>query len=307
MKYCVKQRGGNMKKYILASMIALTLVTACVGQEWTVEDWKDHLFLLNPTLSQDTSTMMPGFENLKGLPTGTHFAYHVEMEGTSMGIETPMTMDIGITFSGKEVIDGIDCHAIDLSMTMELSMLGESIKMEMEGTEWVDEVSGAPVKATMNMETDMESIGVPFPMEFVIERVGEAEYHGHDCWILEMSQEMEMMGTDLGEVKIVQYMDKETMAVVRQVMTMGEEEIDSEYIEPPLSGELQWELGHKETISTGLGTHECQIIVLKEEGKEVGKMWVSKDFKTPLRYVFSVQDETMEMTMTMTLTAYEFG
>jgi hypothetical protein len=116
---------------------------------------------------------------------------------------------------------------------------------------------------------------------------------------------MDMMGIDLGEVKILQYMDKETQTIVRQVMTVGEQEMDSEYIEPPLSGELLWELGHKETISTELGEYECQIILLKEEGKEVGKMWVSKDFKTPLRYTFSLEEEDMEITMT--LTAYEFG
>ncbi|MBU7031842.1 MAG: hypothetical protein HXS53_04885 [Theionarchaea archaeon] len=296
-----------MKKFVIVSILAAVLFTACISQEWTVEDWKEHLFLMNPTLSQEASTMMPGFSNISKLPLGTHFAYEMEMQGTYLGTEIPMTMTMDITFSGKETIDGSDCFIIDLLMTMELSLFEETLSMEIEGTEWIEEVSGAPLKAEMTMKANMEGLEIPLPAEFIIERVGEAEYHGHDCLIFETKQDMQVMGIDLGEMKITQYMDKQTLAVVRQITTIGGQEEDSEYIEPPFSGELIWELGHKESIYTDLGTYECQVILLTQEGKEVGKMWVSKEFKTPLKYMFSVEKEGMEFTMTMTLTSYEMG
>ena len=295
-----------MNKCIVTSLVVVALLTACIGQEWTVEDWKEHLFLMNPALSQDASTIMPGFKHMEIIPPGTHFAYKLEMVGAYLETDVPLSVLMDITFSGKEVIDGVDCFKADLFMTMEMSMSGQTIKMEMEGVEWIEESTGAPVKIDMRMTADMEGVDVPLPMEFTVERVGEAEYHGHQCYLFEMSQEMEVMGIDLGEMKIVQYMDKETFAIVRQVMTMGEQEIDTEYIEPPISGEVEWELGHKETISTELGTHECQIIILKQEGEEIGKMWVSKEFRTPLKYVITSQVEDTELTMTMILTAYEF-
>jgi hypothetical protein len=315
----VEYHGGNMKKILCVTLIVLILVTACIGQEeeqptgekkesaeWTVEDWKNHLSLMDPTLTQDASTMLPGFRNPDNLSVGTHLTYDLTMEGSVLGMEMPMSSVMDITFSGKETIKGVDCFLIDITSTMEMTTQDMTINMEMVGTEWIDETTGALVKAVMEMEANMEEEEAPLPLSLTIERVGEEQYHGHDCWILELRQEMGLADVDLGEIKILQYMDKMSGDVVRQVMTFGEQEMDSGYIEPPPAG-AEWELGVVESITTELGTYECQVINVMQDGEVIGTIWASKEFTTPLKYVMSVSQAGSTITLTMVLTAYELG
>lgn len=310
-----------MKKFVITAIIAVTLITACIGQQeetpvegekvetegWTAEDWKNHLSLMDPTLSQEASTLLPGFRNPQNLTVGTHLVYDLEMEGTILGMEMSIPAVMDITFSGKETIDGIDCLIIDLLTSMEMTAQNMTMKMEMVGTEWIDDTTGALVKAVLDMEADMGGEEAPLPMSLTIERVGEEQYKDHDCWILELRQEMEITGADTGEIKVLQYMDKESQAVVRQLITFGEQEIDSGYIEPPPPGETEWELGAVETITTELGTYECQLIYLKQGGETIGTLWASKEFSTPLKYIFSASQAGSSFTTTTILIAYSAG
>jgi hypothetical protein len=315
----VTHHGGNMKKIMSVIIVVLILVAACIGQEeekqtgekkesaeWTVEDWKNHLSLMDPTLTQDASTMLPVFRNPDNLSVGTKLTYDLTMEGTVLGMDFPMTSVMDITFSGKETIKGVDCFMIDIISSVTMTTQDMTMNMEMVGTEWIDDTTGALVIAVMEMEAKMEGEEAPLPLSLTIERVGEELYHGHDCWILELKQEMGIEDVDLGEIKILQYVDKADGDVVRQIMTFGEQEMDSGYIEPPPGG-AEWELGPVETITTDLGTYECQVINVIQNGETVGTIWASKEFTTPLKYVMSVSQGGSTITMTMVLTAYELG
>lgn len=315
------RNGGNMKKVIITAIIAVVLITACIGQEeelpvegeskepglWTIEDWRNHLSLMDPTLSQEASTLLPGFRNPQNLGIGTHLVYDLEMKGKILGAEMPILAIMDITFSGKETINGVDCFIIDLLTSMEMTAQNMSIEMEMVGTEWIDDTTGALVKAILQMQADLQEEEPPLPISITIERVGEEEYEGHDCWILELRQEMEISGSDAGEIEVLQYVDKESQAVVRQLMTFGDQKIDSGYIEPPPPDETEWELGNVETITTELGTYECQIIYIKQGGETLGTLLASKEFKIPLKYVFTASQTGSSITTTMILIAYTLG
>jgi len=306
-----------MKKYV--PILILLFFTLCIGQpeeisqgkssesdEWTVEDWKDYLSVMDPTVTQDASTMLPGFGNPGNLSVGTHLVYDLEMEGTIMGLDVPLKAVMDITFSGKEHIEGVRCFKIDVNSSLEMLTQGRTMKMEMVGTEWIDDVTGELLRAHMEMIGHMEGEDPSLPLSFSIERTGETEYQGHECWILTFTQEMKGEGIEGGKVTILQYVDKQTGDMVRQIMTYGDEEMDSGYIEPVSSG-VVWELGNRESVITELGTYECQVITISRNGELVGTLWASKEFTVPLKYVTSVSETGSALTLTMLLVTYERG
>ena len=114
---------------------------------------------------------------------------------------------------------------------------------------------------------------------------------------------MEMMGMDLGETKMTTYMDKESYATVRTIVEEEEMEMDSGFNEAAtFVAELDWVLGGRETITTELGTYDCQVIYLQENGETVGTIWANEDIKAPLKYVITLETENLGMVVTMEMT-----
>ena len=308
-----------MKNFTILAILAIALISSCIGQEevgeetgekateevgeekgWTIENWKEHLFFLD-IREQSAAGMVTGLRNFEALPMGTHMKYKVEFGDGTEETGMPYEIVIGLTVSGKEPIDGIECTVIDFTQDMEMETFGISMTMTFEGTEWVDE-TGAPVKMEGTAITKSED--VEMPTEFTVERIGEELYEGHDCWLYEMTQSTEMMGQSM-EVKFVQYVDKSSFAVVRALSEMMGTEQDSGYLEPEVSaGEFEWELGNRETITTELGTFDCQVIYLKVNGEVLGTIWANEEFKVPIKYVYSYKTEDTEFEMTMTLLEY---
>ena len=295
-----------MKK-IIVCVILITVLASCIGQkeEWTVEDWKEHLYFTNPSVDQNAPTMVTGLSNVEDMAVGTHMAFKIEFEGTVEDMEVPYEMTMEFTISGKETVDGVDTVVLDVTVDMDMELLGESMNITFDGKEWVD-AEGAPVK--FEGTATGEVMGMEVPMLFAMERTGEEPYHGHDCWIYETTQSVEMMGVPGMEMKVVQYMDKETFAIVRMITEMMEEETDSGYIEPILSlGDIEWELGHRETITTDLGTYDCQVIYLKENGITIGTIWANEEVRAPIKYEISYEEGDTKFAMTMTLIKYSLG
>jgi hypothetical protein len=302
-----------MKKIlVLITLIAVVSVVLHIPREFTVEDWKEYLILLNPTAELSTGGPALGVRNIQDLPTGTHVLYRIEFEGTVEQVSQPLSMMLGCTVSSTESINGINTTVLDVTLDMNMDFLGDSMMLYFEGTEWLDE-TGAPVKMEGNATGRMDA--VEMLISYTTERTGEEVYRGHDCWILSMTQSMEVEGLPPTEMTIVQYMDKESFAVVRMITTvMGEAvsvlggKADTGYIEHKGSPEnLVWELSGRETITTELGTYDCQIIYLKEDSKIVGTMWVNKEIKAPLKYVFSYKNGEEDLKVMMTLLEYTLG
>lgn len=315
-----------MKSIAILAILAVALISSCIGQEeveeraeeeigeieeveqveeaeekgWTVEQWKDYLFFLDMR-EQSALGMITGLRNLDALPMGTHMKYNIEFGGELEGTGMPLDIVIGLAVSGKEVIDGIDCTVIDFTQDMEMEAFGMAMTMTAEGTEWVDE-TGAPVK--MEATATGESEEMEMLTEFTGDRIGEESYEGHDCWIYEMTQTSEVMGQST-EMTFVQYVDKSSYAVVRTIYEMMGTEQDSGYLEPAVSvGEFEWELGDRETITTEMGTFDCQVIYLKVNDEVLGTIWANEEYRVPVKYVYSYKTEDTEFTLTMTLLEY---
>jgi hypothetical protein len=298
-----------MKKFVVVAIYVIALMSSCIGQEWTVEEWRTHLTFVNPSTEQNSTGMLTGFENIEELPAGTHMAFKIDADTTFEGTDVPFTLTLGFTVTGKEAREGVDYTVVDVTMNMEVEMEMEgsdsTLTMTFEGKEWVD-TTGSPV--TMEGTATGKIGEFEMPISFAMERIGEEQYHGHDCWIYEVTQSMEMEGFPTGEIKAVQYMDKKSYAVVRTIAEFMGEETDSGYTEPVFSyGELQWELGARETITTDMGTYDCQIIYLLDDGETVGTIWANEDVRAPIKYEISFKQEDMEFTMIMTLIEYTLG
>lgn len=296
-----------MRKILVAAILIMALSASCIGQktEFTVEDWKEHLSFVKPSVGQSSGSMVSGFNNLEDLPTGTHMVFKIIFVGTSEGMDIPLDITVGFTIAGKEVVDGIDTVRADITQNMEMDAFGETMTMTFEGQEWMD-LDGAPVKMEGTASTEMA--GMEILLSFTFKRIGEEQYHGHDCWILEMVETMEMAGMPETEIKMTMYVDKESYSVVRMLTKMGEEEVDTGYIEPVISlGDIVWELGDRETITTEFGTYDCQVIHLKENGETIGTIWANEDIRAPIKYVISYKSEDTEFGITMILLEYELG
>lgn len=301
-----------MKKKIIFTLFIVALASLCIGQEETpeqetqkgVEKWKEHLSFVSPPSGQDVASMVPAFFNAEELPIGTRMVYEITSEGVSQGVAVSSKMTVDITISGRESVKGIDCTVLDVTMEMEVESMGQAMPMTIQGKEWVDQ-NGAPVKVEEEITMSFGEFEIPLSM--TLERVGEEVYHGHDCWVLSGTQTSTAMGMTTEGV-ITEYMDKESFSVVRVITSMGGEEIDTEYIEPPTPlEELEWELGSTETITTAMGVYDCQIIYLKENGETVGTIWAHEDFKTPIKYEFSYKTGETEIKLTMTMIEYTLG
>ncbi len=293
-----------MKKIVVCAILVLVLAS-CIGQkEWTVDEWREHLSFATPPLGQDPASMIAGFHNIGELPTGTHVVFDVTAEGVLQGMSVTVDMTMGYTAAGTDTVDGIECTVVDVDIEMHMNVMDEVLIMSVKGKEWVDR-NGAPVKIDEEATMELGEFKIPFSIE--VSRTGEELYHGHDCWILSGTQGLEIMGISAGG-EITEYIDKESYTIVRSITTIGEEEADTGYIEPPIFVlGLTWELGGREAITTELGTFDCQIIYVKQNGELIGTIWATEDIKVPIKYVYSYETTDTDLEMTMTLVEYTAG
>lgn len=293
-----------MRKIIACAVLVIVLAS-CIGQkEWTVDEWREHLSFATPPLGLDASTMIPGFRNIEGLPKGTHIVYDVDAVGVLQGTDVTVDMTIGFTVAGTDIVDGINCTALDVDIEMDMNFMGESLIMSIKGKEWIDE-NGAPVK--VEEETVMEFGEFKIPVSIKVNQAGEEIYNEHDCWVMSGTQSLEIMGITAGG-EITEYVDKKSYSIVRAITKIGDEEADTGYIEPPISVLDQvWELGNRETVTTDSGTYDCQVIYLKQDGQTMGTIWASEDVRAPIQYVYSYETTDTTLEMTMTLVEYTAG
>ena len=299
-----------MKNTVVITIVSVLLICSCINQqeeqkEWTAEEWKNHLFLTNPSLDQSINNMAAGLGNVEELPIGTHLRYKITALGTFEGMEMPYDMTMTIDIPGKESLSGKECTVVELFIEAEMEMEGESFDMVIAGKEWID-AAGTPLK--IETEFGMSLFGeLEMPMKLTMEFAGEEQYKGHECWVFTGVQSMDLMGTKM-EMTITQYMDKETYVVVGMIIDGEEQEADSSFTEAQTYFQgLEWELGGRETITTELGTYDCQVIYLKDAGETVGTIWANEEFKSPLKYAITYEVSNMLMDMTMTLVEYSWS
>ncbi|MBU7038589.1 MAG: hypothetical protein HXS52_11715 [Theionarchaea archaeon] len=290
----------------LIFIIAIVLLSSCIGQEkeWTVDDWKDHLMFVDFSSAQGS---VPGFVstsgNVKNLPIGTHMAFDISSDATGLP-DVPMSMVLGLTYLGTELVNGKECILLDVSTKVEMEISGESMTVTGRGKEWLG-VDGSPMKVEAEGSGNMS--GMVIPMTLTGGLTEETVYEGHDCWVFTVTEEVEMMGAST-EMEMIIYIDKVSRAQVRMIMKAEEIEQDSGYIEPVYStGPSTWELGPRETITTPLGTYECQVIYVLEEGKTVGTIWATKDMRAPVKYVYTNETEEFKFEMILVLIEYSSG
>jgi hypothetical protein len=290
-------------KTIHAIVVTLLLLSSCIGQEekekeepegeWTVTDWKEHLSFGTFRIDQNIPTgIVTGLDNIDTVPPGTHIVYTVETKGGA-NLDMPVETTVDITVLGSDSMDNTPCTLIDIVITMTMTMFGESMTTTFEGKEWVDD-NGVPVKAELEGVQKLQDFEAPTSLRGM--RTGEDVFYGHDCWVFTMTQRADMDVSSI-EMEVIQYLDKETSALVRVITRIGEKEQDTGYIEPASTGELEWVLGDKEVITTKAGTYDCQLIYVKDEEKTVVTMWAAKDVAAPIRCVYSYAEGVVIMTL----------
>ncbi|MGC1121152.1 MAG: hypothetical protein WBA22_08660, partial [Candidatus Methanofastidiosia archaeon] len=189
---------------------------------------------------------------------------------------------------------GIDAH---------FESQNETIDVVIEGTEWLDE-EGVPVR--IEEEVTMNLGGFEVPMVFAVNRTGEEVYEGRECWVFMGTQTINLPG--LGESRVLGYIDKESKTVVRAMTSIGGEEVDTGFVEPPVTFEaLEWNVGSQESVVTELGKLKCQAIYLTYDGQKVGTLWVNEDILVPVKVTRTYTSEDMDLTVTMTLEEYQPG
>lgn len=297
-------------KTILAIVVVLILLSSCIGQkengkegepepskEWTVKDWKEHLSFGTFRIDQNISTgIVTGLDNIDKVPSGTHLVYTIEVKG-GLDMNMPVETIVDITVLGSDVINSTPCTVLDIVIDMTMTMFGESMTTTFEGKQWVDD-KGVPVKAELEGVQKLEDFEAPASLRGI--RTSEEVFHGHDCWVFVMTQRSDM-GFSSIEMEIIQYLDKETSALVRMITRMEEKEQDTGYIEPVSTGEPVWVLGDREVITTEAGTYDCQIIYVKDDEKTLVTMWATEDVTVPIRCVYSYGTEGV---VVMTLVEY---
>ncbi|MBU7017272.1 MAG: hypothetical protein HXS44_07160 [Theionarchaea archaeon] len=295
-----------MRKAIVLVVILTALVSLCISQEegteeWAVDQWKDYLLLANPSIDQTSSNIFSGFRNIEDLSPGTHIVFKGSARGFFQGLEVPYDMTMNLTVLDNEVISGKECVAVEITMDSNIEMQGQSSSMIFTGKEWID-ADGTLVKMDGEMKTS--SGGTEASIGLTTELVGEKQYKGYDCWVYSSTQSMEMMGTTL-DMEMTQYMDKESQAVVGALVQGNEVEMNQEALEAATyMYEAEWELGGRETITTDMGTYDCQVIYLKRDGKVFGTIWANEEFRAPLKYVVSYDVGDLKSEMTLTLIEY---
>jgi hypothetical protein len=279
-------------------LLAAVFVTACISQQ-SVEDVKN-LALIYPPLGQDPTSMITGVRNIEQLPVGTHIVTAVTVEGTVHEVPTRRDTVMDVTVSGRDIMDGIHCIVLDFTMDMKIKEQGETMVITSSGTEWIDE-DGIPVKLKEDMTMIFDSFTIPLSIEVTRDR--KEVYKGHDCWVFSGVQTTTVMGNAV-EDSILMYLDRKSAFVVWVLTEIGDEPVDTGYMEPPTPVDaLHWELGDKESITTPMGVYECQSIYLRENGTG-GTIWVHKDFNIPVQYVYTIKTEDMDLLVTIVLVAY---
>jgi hypothetical protein len=289
----------NLKKIVIVFLI---LSTACINQkELTVEEWKQQLVLLDPPLGQDPMSMITGIDNVGILPVGAYVKVKVEYQGTVQGVDTAAQMTIDMTVLKREVSHSGLLTVLGVGIDAHFESQNETIDVAIEGTEWLDE-EGVPVR--IEEEVTMNLGGFEVPMVFAISRTGEEVYEGRECWVFMGTQTINLPG--LGESRVLGYIDKGSKTVVRAMTSIGGEEVDTGFVEPPvIVGALTWDLGSQESVSTAMGKVQCQVIHLLNGNQEVGTLWVNKDMAVPVRIVRSYESESMDLEVTVTLDTYQ--
>jgi hypothetical protein len=285
-------------------VLLLILSTACISQkELTVEEWKEQLVLLNPPLGQDPMSMITGIDNIGILPVGTYVKVQVEYQGTVQGIDTAARMTIDLTVLKRDVSHSGLLTVLGVGIDAHFESQNETVDVVIEGTEWLDE-EGVPVR--IEEEVTMNLGGFEVPMVFAINRTGEEVYQGRDCWSFMGTQTINLPG--LGESRVLGYIDKESKTVVRAMTSIGGEEVDTGFFEPPVAFEaLEWNVGSQESVVTELGKIKCRTIYLTLEGQKIGTLWANKDILVPVKVTRTYTSEDLDLTVTTTLEAYQSG
>jgi roadblock/LC7 domain-containing protein len=240
-----------MRKAIVLVVILTALVSLCIGQEkgteeWTVDQWKDHLFLANPSMDQTTSSMAEGLRNIEELTPGTYIVFKGTARGFFQGQDVPYDMTMSVTVLDKEVVSGQECVVAEIIMDMIMEIEGQSTSMIFTAKEWID-TDGTLVE--MDGEMKMSLADMETTMELTTELVGEEQYKGYDCWVYSVTQSTEMMGITM-DMEMTQYMDKESYGVVGAIVDGNEVEMGQESLEAATyMQEAEWELGGRETIN----------------------------------------------------------
>lgn len=300
-----------MKRIVTSAIFVIVLIFSCISQkndteEWTVEKWRDHLFFPNPNIDQCFDNIAVGLCHLETLPVGTYLAFKGKMWEYSLHTAFPYDFTMDITILDKEVVDGKECTVAKITM--------ESSFIKIEAKEWMDS-DGTPMK--IEEEVRIQGIDTVEVMRFFAVLKREAQYRGYDCWVFSGTCETgTLFGTGMGELgvhetHITAYIDKESYAQVgmiteRGISESGFYEPDTRYIEGTYAG-LKWELGPREGITTELGTFDCQVIYLKDNGRTVGTIWANEKIRTPLKYIVYYEQEATKYDMTLTLIEYIWG
>jgi hypothetical protein len=293
-------------KYIVCTLILFMVLAGCITQPKisTVNEWKEHLSVLNPPLGQDPTSMISGGHNIDILPVGTRITFAVESKRVHNGIDTTTTMTINAVVTGKDHINATECTIFDITMDMHVTVIDESMDIAITGTEWVDS-TGAPVK--VDEAVTLKFDGMEVPMKISVTRKAEGTFYGHECWVYTGVQTMEM-GEEPEESSIIEYMEKKSCAVIQTITSIGDETVDTGYMEPPVGiSDCEWELGRKERIKTDAGRYTCQVITLKHKGSVVATIWAHDSVRIPIKYVYHYQTADSDIQCTMTLIEYSLG
>lgn len=289
-----------MKKATILVMILTVLIISSMNYErrWTVEKWYDHLFLFNPRMDQTMSNVITGFENIEELPPGTHILFKGAAEAYSQEDTILFDMYMDVAVQNGEV-HGKEVTLVEITLEME----HPSISLGVKNIEWLDR-TGTPLRIEGEIKTALVE-GTTSLTRYTLELVGEEKFEGLNCWVYTGTERIDVTGMDMNtETEVIQYVDKDSTAVVRVITNNGQED---KTVDTPSMSKSEWELGDKETITSDMGSYDCQVIYLKEKDAIVGIMWVNKAFRTPLKYTIFYVTEDTTLKMDMTLVTYVWG
>ncbi|MGD2250600.1 MAG: hypothetical protein PVF58_19570 [Candidatus Methanofastidiosia archaeon] len=294
-------------KYSVLTLVLFIILTGCITQSApsTIDEWKEHISILNPPLGQDPTSMVSGGHNIDTLPVGTRITLDVDSKRVYNDIDTATTMVITAVVTGKEYIQNKECTIFDITIDMHVTIVNESMDITITSTEWVDS-TGAPVK--VDEVITMKFNGMEVPMKISVTRKAEGTFYGHECWVYTGVQTMGIEEEEPEESSIIEYMEKKSCAVIQTITSIGDEPVNTGYMEPPVGiSDCEWELGKKERITTDAGRYTCQVIHLKHNGSVVATIWAHETVKVPIKYVYHYQTKDSDIQYTMTLLEYSPG
>ena len=298
------------KGIVCMTLLLVAMTTLCIGQEsvQTAQDWKDSLYFVNPPMGPSTaSDLVTGFGNMP--PAGALLDYRVELVETKEGTVNSNDMTMQVSILEKDIVDGKECTVLHIFTRRKIQFQEFSFIVTSTQKEWID-ANGALVKLDVE-DTSTEFIGngeivlggMEIPIKTTGALKGEEHYNGHDCWIFLVTH-ISGTGEIASKKEVTMYLDKETHLMVRKITKTDKKEEDSGYIEPVISPGSIWEMGPREKLDTSMGLYDCQIIYIKKSGEIVGKIWVTEEMKTPLKYMYFFETEDSSTTVTMTLIWY---